>query len=57
MIVHDLLGGEWRHIQRAKGYRYVLVNGRVRIEDDKGTETHSSKLLRHGGGLRVDAVA
>ncbi len=48
-IVHDLPGGEWRRIQRARGYRYVLVNGEVTIRDDRQTETYSGKLLRHGG--------
>jgi N-acyl-D-amino-acid deacylase len=47
-IVHDLPGGEWRRIQRASGYRWVLVNGEVTIKDDKQTETYSGALLRHG---------
>ena len=57
-VVHDLPGGEWRRIQKAKGYRYVLVNGQVTIEDDQQTETYSGQLLRHGGraqDLRVAA--
>ena len=48
-ILHDLPGGEWRRVQRAKGYRYVLVNGQVTIQDDEQTETYSGRLLRHGG--------
>jgi len=48
-IVHDLPGGEWRRIQRASGYRYVLVNGEVTIRDDQQTQTFSGLLLRHGG--------
>ena len=51
-IVHDLPGGEWRRIQRARGYRYVLVNGEVTIRDDQQTGTHSGMLLRHGVGRR-----
>ncbi|MBM4226774.1 MAG: amidohydrolase family protein [Gammaproteobacteria bacterium] len=47
-IAHDLPGGEWRRIQRAKGYRYILVNGQVTIEDDRETHRHSGQLLRHG---------
>lgn len=47
-IVHDLPGGEWRRIQRAKGYHYILVNGQVTIEDDKETNTYSGRLLRNG---------
>ena len=47
-VVHDLPGGEWRRVQRARGYRFVLVNGAVTIEDDRETATHSGRLLRHG---------
>ena len=49
-IVHDLPGNEWRRIQRAKGYRYVLVNGEITIRDDIETNTHSGRLLRFGDG-------
>ncbi len=49
-IVHDLPGNEWRRIQRARGYRYVLVNGEVTIQDDAQTERYSGELLRHGEG-------
>jgi N-acyl-D-amino-acid deacylase len=48
-IAHDLPGGEWRRIQRARGYRWVLVNGQVTIEDDTQTDAYSGALLRHGG--------
>ena len=34
-IAHDLPGGEWRRIQRAQGYKYVLVNGEVTIRNDQ----------------------
>ncbi|MGH7964396.1 MAG: N-acyl-D-amino-acid deacylase family protein [Candidatus Binatia bacterium] len=47
-IAHDLPGGEWRRVQRAEGYRYVLVNGEVTIENDQPTGVTSGKLLRHG---------
>ena len=46
--VHDLPGGEWRRIQKASGYRNVIVNGEITIEEDSQTETYSGKLLRHG---------
>jgi N-acyl-D-aspartate/D-glutamate deacylase len=52
-IVHDLPGGEWRRIQRARGYRWVLVNGEVTIKDDQQTGRHSGQLLRHGVGRRT----
>ena len=48
-VLHDLPGGEWRRVQKAVGYRHVLVNGQVTIEDDQQTNSFSGKLLRHGG--------
>jgi len=48
-IAHDLPGGEWRRVQRAKGYRCVLVNGEVTLENDRPTGAASGQLLRHGG--------
>ena len=47
---HDLPGDEYRVASAGTGYRYVLVNGEVTIEDDKETQVHSGKLLRSGGG-------
>jgi N-acyl-D-aspartate/D-glutamate deacylase len=47
-IAHDFPGGEWRRIQRAGGYRFVLVNGEVTIENDRETHRYSGRLLRHG---------
>lgn len=47
-IVHDLPAGEWRRIQRASGYHYILVNGEVTIRNDQPTNTYSGRLLRHG---------
>ncbi len=47
-LVHDLPGGEWRRVQRARGYRHILVNGEVTIEDDREVQRFPGKLLRHG---------
>ncbi len=47
-LVHDLPGGEWRRVQRARGYRHILVNGEVTIEDDRELQRFPGKLLRHG---------
>jgi N-acyl-D-aspartate/D-glutamate deacylase len=47
-VVYDLPGDEWRRVQRARGYRNVLVNGEITIEDDKETGAASGCLLRHG---------
>src|SRR5213594_425648 len=52
-VAHDFPGGEWRRIQRARGYRWVLVNGEVTIEDDRETGVHSGRLLRHGAMRHV----
>ncbi len=49
-IAHDLPGGEWRRIQKARGYRYVMINGQVTIENDRQTEVYPGELLRHGRG-------
>ena len=48
-VVYDFPGDEWRRVQRAKGYRYILVNGEVTIDDDKETGVPSGRLLRNGG--------
>ena len=48
-IVHDFPGGEWRRVQRAEGYRAILVNGEVTFEDGNETGATSGQLLRHGG--------
>ena len=49
-VVHDFPGGEWRRIQRADGYRWIMVNGRVTLEDGKPTGALPGKFLRHGRG-------
>ena len=47
---HDLPGDEYRIASAGTGYRYVLVNGQVTIEDDEQTDVHSGVLLRGGRG-------
>jgi N-acyl-D-aspartate/D-glutamate deacylase len=47
-ITHDFPGGEWRRVQRAKGYRAIIVNGATTFEDGKCTGNIPGKLLRHG---------
>ena len=49
-IVRDFPAGEWRRIQRAEGYRWIIVNGKVTQEDGKPTGEMSGRLLRHGRG-------
>jgi N-acyl-D-amino-acid deacylase len=47
-IVHDFPGGEWRRVQRAKGYHSILVNGVETFSDGNCTGDTPGKLLRHG---------
>jgi N-acyl-D-amino-acid deacylase len=49
-VAHDLPGGEWRRVRKARGYRAILVNGEVTIEDGVPTGKASGRLLRHGRG-------
>ena len=48
--VYDLPGGEWRRIQRAHGYRHILVNGEETFTDGECTGATPGKLLRNGKG-------
>jgi len=47
-VVHDLPGGEWRRVQRPKGYRSIIVNGEETFAEGKCTGATPGKLLRHG---------
>jgi N-acyl-D-amino-acid deacylase len=47
-VVHDFPGGEWRRVQRAKGYQDIIVNGEVTFEDGVCTGATPGRLLRHG---------
>jgi N-acyl-D-aspartate/D-glutamate deacylase len=44
-VVHDYPGGEWRRVQRARGYRNVVVNGEVTMEDDQPTEARPGRVI------------
>ncbi len=44
----DYPAGEWRLVQKAMGYNYILVNGEVTFEDGECTQATPGKLLRHG---------
>jgi len=46
--VWDYPAGEWRLIQKAAGYDYILVNGEVTFTDGECTGATPGKLLRHG---------
>src|SRR5579883_740831 len=49
-IARDLPGGEWRRVQKADGYRWILVNGEVTFHDGECTGATPGRLLRHGAG-------
>ena len=44
----DYPAGEWRLIQKAKGYEHILVNGVETFTDGECTEATPGMLLRHG---------
>ncbi|MBV1878278.1 MAG: amidohydrolase family protein [Pseudomonadales bacterium] len=47
-IAHDFPAGEWRRIQKAIGYRSIVVNGEITFMDGECTGATPGKLLRHG---------
>lgn len=47
-VAHDLPGGEWRRVQRSRGYHWILVNGEITFEDGEATGATPGRLLRHG---------
>jgi N-acyl-D-aspartate/D-glutamate deacylase len=47
-IVHDFPGNEWRRVQYAEGYRWIMVNGEVTFQDGECTNATPGQLLRHG---------
>jgi N-acyl-D-amino-acid deacylase len=44
--LEDQPGREWRRVQRARGYRFILVNGEVTIEEDRELGRYSGRMLR-----------
>ena len=46
-MVNDFPGGASRYVQRARGYRAVLVNGEVSLENDELTGARAGQVLRH----------
>ena len=50
-VVSDLPTNEWRRVQKAEGYRHIMVNGEVIFEDGQCTNVTPGKLLRHGAAV------
>jgi N-acyl-D-amino-acid deacylase len=47
-IAHDFPGGEWRRVQRARGYRAIVVNGEMTFEEGRTTGATPGRLSRNG---------
>jgi N-acyl-D-amino-acid deacylase len=44
--IKDLPDGDWRRVQKADGYNYLIVNGQITFEDGKCTGALPGKMLR-----------
>ena len=44
--VRDLPDGDWRRVQKADGYRFIIVNGQITFEDNVCSGALPGKLLR-----------
>jgi N-acyl-D-aspartate/D-glutamate deacylase len=49
-IVHDFPGGAPRFLQRSRGYRATIVNGKVSVMDGEHTGIRAGAVLRHTRG-------
>ncbi|HEV2336356.1 MAG TPA: amidohydrolase family protein, partial [Stellaceae bacterium] len=49
-VAEDLPGGEWRRIQKSRGYDWILVNGQITFEDGEPTGAMPGRFLRNGRG-------
>ncbi len=49
-VAEDLPAGEWRRIQKSRGYNWILVNGEITFEDGEPTGALPGKFLRNGRG-------
>jgi N-acyl-D-amino-acid deacylase len=47
-VAHDYPANEWRRIRKAKGYRYILVNGEITFIDGECTGATPGRFLGHG---------
>ncbi len=56
-IAHDLPGNEWRYVERAEGYRHILVNGVEIFVDGRCTGAVPGRLLRHGKAAYMSSAA
>lgn len=47
-ILYDLPANEWRRVQKADGYRHIMVNGEITFNDGTCTGVTPGTLLRNG---------
>jgi N-acyl-D-aspartate/D-glutamate deacylase len=47
-ITYDLPANEWRRVQKADGYKHIMVNGVETFQDGTCTGATPGKLLRNG---------
>jgi len=47
VIVHDFPAGEWRRVQYAEGYKFIIVNGVTTFIDGECTNETPGELLRY----------
>jgi N-acyl-D-amino-acid deacylase len=45
-VAYDMPANQWRRIQKAEGYRWIMVNGTVTFEDGVCTDETPGQLLR-----------
>jgi N-acyl-D-amino-acid deacylase len=55
-MINDFPGGAPRYIQRGRGYRAVLVNGEVSLENDELTGARAGHILRQGARAMATAA-
>lgn len=46
--LHDYPAGEWRLVQKARGYEHIIVNGVETFTNGECTDQTPGRLLRHG---------
>jgi N-acyl-D-aspartate/D-glutamate deacylase len=49
VLAHDFPGGAPRYVQKSKGFKATIVNGRISVLDGELTGTRAGQVLRHAG--------
>jgi N-acyl-D-amino-acid deacylase len=47
-VLYDLPANEWRRVQKADGYKHIMVNGEITFNDGNCTGATPGTLLRNG---------